>query len=96
MEYNNYKPSGGGKTAGESEVIKMYTLMRCNRVKIEHEIVLDLYDHKTEKGVELHYNLYSKKLAAILIDLLPKLTFKTLDLNSWDILIQQFITHDWE
>lgn len=74
----------------------MYTLMRSNIDFSKRELFLDLYDHKTEKGVELHYNLYSKKLAAILIDLLPKLTFKTLDLNSWDILIQQFITHDWE
>lgn len=69
----------------------MYTLMRCNRNQIEHEIVLDLYDHKNKKGVELHFNLYHKNIGTSLFSILDELVYKTFDLNTWDNIVQQFI-----
>ncbi len=69
----------------------MYTLMRCNRRQIEHEIVLDLYDLKNKKGVELHYNLYHKNIDTSLFTILDELVYKTLDLNTWDNIVHQFI-----
>lgn len=69
----------------------MYTLMRCNHRQKDREIVLDLYDLKNKKGVELHYNLYNKNLDTSLFVILDELVYKTLDLNAWDNIAQQFI-----
>lgn len=69
----------------------MYTLMRANYNRIEKTIILDLYDHENKKGVELHYNLFSKKVVSPLIDILNNLIFKTLDLNTWDAIVQPLI-----
>lgn len=69
----------------------MYTLMRCNRRQIEHEFVLDLYDLKHKKGVELHYNLYHKNIDTSLFAILDELVYKTLDINTWDNIVHQFI-----
>lgn len=65
--------------------------MRCNRRTIEHEFVLDLYDLKAKKGVELHYNLYHKNIDTSLFTILDELVYKTLDLNAWDNIVHQFI-----
>lgn len=69
----------------------MYTLMRCNRMLKDRELVLDLCDLKNKKGVELHYNLYHKNIDTSLFDILDELVYKALDLNTWDNIVQQFI-----
>lgn len=69
----------------------MYTLMRANYNRIEKTIILDLYDHENKKGIELHYNLYHKILGTSLEDILVEMVYKTLDLNAWDNIVQQFI-----
>ena len=69
----------------------MYTLMRCNHRQIEREIVLDLYDLKNKKGVELHYSLYHKNIDTSLLAILDELVYKTLELNAWNNIVQQFI-----
>ena len=69
----------------------MYTLTRYSYNQEKEVIILDLYDHKHEKGVALYYSLYHKELDRLIISILSILTDKTLDLNTWDDIVHQFI-----
>ena len=71
----------------------MYTLMRYYFKENKTVFMLDLYDHKNEKGVELQYYVHNKIIDKLLMDTLHNLTFKTLDINTWDDIIHQFITN---
>lgn len=71
----------------------MYTLERFSIKKEIEMIILDLYDHKNEKSVVLHYSFYYKNIDMLIFSTLSILTGKTLDLITWDNIVHQFITN---
>lgn len=69
----------------------MYTLMRYHLIEHKKYFMVDLYDHKNKKGVELQYNLYHKTIDKQIGETLHNLLYKTIDLNTLDNIIQLFI-----